>query len=244
MLNALFAGLGMAAVSKLTAPKAPKAAALPAFDFDKETIAAMQARRESQDPQIRAILDQNYKTALTLSRGDIPDEVQRTIRSTMAENASTRGLSAAQFTRINAQALGATQMQMMAQGAQLTQTLETIRNNEWAVASDSALAKANRQYEAFALSEQQRMARYNQKSAEHSSLFSMLGTGVFAAVETSETNKQRDLDRKFYGDLYKQNSVGSKPYAGLDTSYTTASRSRLGPQMDYSALLAGRIGRK
>ncbi len=223
MINSIFAGLALAGLSKLTAPKAPSERRLPKFDFDKETIAAMQARRDAQDPQMRAVLEQNYKTALALTRGDIPEEVQQTIRTTMAENASTRGLSPAQFTRINAQALGATQMDMMERGRILTQTLDAIRSSEWAVAADSALGKANRQFEAFALSERQRMATYQQQSAENASMWNMLGTGVFSGLETRNNNEQRALDRQFYADMYKTSGGASAPvrrdffasYAGL-----------------------------
>ena len=189
MISSLLAGLVMGGISKITAPKAPKARPLPAFDFDKATLDALTSRRNAQDPQVRGLLDQQYKNALSLSRGEIPKEIQQAIRMTTAESASTRGLSAAQATNLKASTIGQTQLSLMAEGAQLTKTLETIRNNEWAVAADSALGQANRQFEAYSLSESARMGVYQNKIASHNSMWSMIGTGVFAGLNKQQPAK-------------------------------------------------------
>ena len=194
MIEMALAGIGMGLMSKLTAPKAPSIRGPRPFDFDKATLESMRTRREQQDPQLRKIMEQNYKTALSLSRGDIPEEVQRTIRRTMAESASTRGLSAAQATRLTSRALGTTQMQLMKAGEEMTKTLTAIRDNEWALASDSAMSQANRMFEAYAIGVKNKVAAWQQKSKEHASFWELAGKGVFAGLSSQRPKKYGDID--------------------------------------------------
>jgi hypothetical protein len=187
MISSLLAGLGMFGMSKLTAPKAPKPTPMPLVDFNRETVEAMQARRDAQDPQMRGLMEQQYRTALSMSRGELPDEIQRSIRQTVAEASGTRGLSADQAVRLRASEIGQTQLQMMQQGEQMTRTLAAIRDSEWAVASGSALSKANQAFAAWSAREQARMGAYQEKAADHRSFWSMMGTNMYMGLNKGKS---------------------------------------------------------
>jgi len=177
----IMAGLGLTALDRLTAPKAPSARPLPPFDFSKETGEALAARRKLQDPRQQQLTARLRENAAMFLRGELPAEVKQTIKRTVAQASTARGLSAGQTARLTARELGMNQLALMERGAQLVQTLDTIRNNEWAVASDSALSKANRLFEAYTISENARLAGYAVRAKQHASLFKNLGTALFAA---------------------------------------------------------------
>lgn len=181
--SALLSSLALGGIAKLTAPKVPKARPAPSFDFDKETAEALAARRASEDPQLRELYDQQRKTALSLSRGELPAEVEQTLRRIAAENTTMRGLSAEQGTRLTARALGLTQLDYQKQGAELTKLVDTIRQAEWTTAADSALSKANMMFTNYANRERYRLAAWEQEAKGHTSLFSGLISGV-AAIQS------------------------------------------------------------
>jgi hypothetical protein len=167
LVQALLASVALGTVSRATAPRMPAAAAPPQIDLDAETLKARETRRAASDPNLLEALRQQGQTALTLSRGELPPEIEATIRRVSAENAVTRGLSPGQTTRMTAQAMGQTQLQMMERGAALTQSLQQIADTEWAVAADSALGKANQFFEAYSIKETQKLAKWTQQSKEH-----------------------------------------------------------------------------
>jgi len=171
LVASLLSGLAVGALGNLTAPKLPSAAPTPDIDIDEETLRIRKLRQESMDPQLLAAREQVTSTALSLARGDIPQEIEDTLRRVAAENAMTRGLSADQTTRLTARALGQTQLDIMARGQALTASLEQMADTEWSIAADSALGKANQMFEAYALKESQKLAQWTQDSKAHTSFW-------------------------------------------------------------------------
>lgn len=199
--TSLLSGLALTGISKLTEPEYPGASKAPEFDFTEETAKELAARRETQDPQLRDLYEQTRTTALSLSRGEIPVEIERTLRRVAAENTTMRGLSAEQGTRLTAQALGKTQLELMQQGAQLTQLVESIDRAEWNTAADSALSRANLLYTNYANQEKAKLAAYMTEAQSHKALFTGLISGTSQAFadskglvsRTSGTNRKAQL---------------------------------------------------
>jgi len=182
LVTALLSGLGVAAVGRMFEPDFPDARSAPDFDFDAETARSLEERKQSEDPQLRDLLTQQTKNALSLSRGELPAEVEATLRRVAAENTVLRGLSSEQGTRLTTQAIGVSQLDAMKRGSELTQLLEHIQQNEWTTAADSALSKANLLFTNYATQEKYRLAKWQQKATSHNALFTGLATGVAAGA--------------------------------------------------------------
>lgn len=193
LLTSMITGLGIGAVSSVFRPDMPDPAPPPDVDIAGETLKAREARRRAADPTLLDSLEQNRRTALSLSRGEIPDEIESTVRRVAAENAVTRGLSADQATRMTARDLGVNQLALMKEGYALSEALQSIENTEWAVAQDSALGRANQMFEAHAMSENARLARWQQESKQHSAFWGGLAQTAGAAVS--------DVDDDWIGGL-------------------------------------------
>jgi hypothetical protein len=185
--------------SALTKPKMPKQGAFTPLDIEAETRRILANREALRDPRLTAAMQQESVTALSLSRGEIPKEVQQQVRQAAAEGAVSAGLSADQFSRLTARDLGTTSLAMMKEGAALTAQLESIRLNNVGMAYDSALGKANQLYEQYVGAEQYKMAKYQEKARSHDAFWSSLtsmGTAAAGAYATERTATQARIDAR------------------------------------------------
>lgn len=192
----LFAGLGTMALGKLTEPKAPKATPFTPVDLQKETTDIFNQNEAMKPAENRQATAAAWTSALALSRGQLPEDVQKMVRQSAAESAANIGLSGDQATRLTARNLGLTSLDAMAQGQKMAAQLETMRDNDWAVAQNSALSKANQLFESWSVAEQNKMNRYAMKLQSHQQFFSGLTTlatsAATAYAQSDFLTKQQD----------------------------------------------------
>lgn len=207
----------------LTRPKMPSQGSFTPLDVEAETRKILANRETLRDPRLSAALAQQASTALSLSRGEIPKEVQEQVRQVAAENALRGGLSGDQASRLTARDLGLTSLDMMKRGEGLTAQLEEIRMNNLNSAYDSALGKANQLYEKFVTTEQYKMAKYQEKARQHDAFWSGLttmGVAAASAYGAEQTAKQARYDARMEAQatrdfIAQENALSRNAYANL-----------------------------
>jgi len=158
-------------LSSILKPKFHSGSA-PKIDIQAETEKFHSRQMANRDEKTKEAMDNLRSSAVSMSRGEIPKEVLETMRRRLAERAVASGISANQLDLLNAQAIGQTQMDIISRGAELTGMLESIQENQWAVAKDSALGLANQQFEAYVMNENAKLAAFKQDAMDINSLVS------------------------------------------------------------------------
>lgn len=200
----LLAGLGTMAIGKLTEPKAPGSTPFKPLDIQKETKTIFEENEAGKPIATREATSALWTKALSLSKGELPEDVQKMVRQSAAESAANIGLSGDQATRLTARNLGLSSLDATRAGAQLMGQLETLRDNDWAVAQNSALSKANQMFESWSVSEQNKMNRYSMELQQHNQLFSGLTTIATGAATAYTQSKFQEQTFDRYANLVKE----------------------------------------
>lgn len=209
----LFAGLGTMALGKLTAPKAPKSTAFTPVDLQAETTKIFNENEAMKPAAARDTANAAWTNALSLSRGELPEDVQKMVRQSAAESAASIGLSGDQATRLTARNLGLSSLDAMQTGQRLAAQLETLRDNDWATAQNSAVSKANQLFEAWSTAEQAKMNRYALKLQQHNQLFSGLTTLATGAATAYAANEAAVAERQNTQAFIKQQAAEGRQFS-------------------------------
>lgn len=198
--------LGMGAVSKLTAPKAPSMK-----PFEGKSMAE---RMSEIDPTWKTRLTEKSIIASEMMAGNIPKETQDMIEMLSAEKAWQGGFGTSErATRLTARDLGLYQLQIMQAGMKLSDEVTEFTN-------DMGLSDAEMEWEAYSTGINSALAKYTNEMSGHSSMMEGLMTLGAAAIEYGDFSdlKIPELNFKKAGDFFS----GLNPFSdnSIDDSNT------------------------
>lgn len=173
----------------------PTMTAAPNPNLEQNTQDVFLSRLGVQPAGLQKAFENLSQTALSLSNGEIPEDVRKQVTQAAAESGGALGLSPAQTLRLTARDLGTTSLQLSTVVApQLVAQAKGIINSEMAAASDSALGQANLEYERWAAAEQQKLATWvadtNVKQNFWSGVASLFTGAAAANQQTLLANQQ------------------------------------------------------